>query len=238
MVVLESRTAGWAASGRNGGFCAASLTHGLRNGLERFPAEIGALERLGRENLAAIEATLVRHGIDCSWERTGELTVATAPWQLDDLREMPELARRHGGELELLDAAQVRERVDSPTYVGGLLDRTGVAMVDPARLACGLKQACLRARRAVLRELGRGLGGRHGVGARGCTRRTAWSPPAASRSAPTPSPRCSAGCAPTSPRSTTTRWSPSRCPPTSSRRSAGRAARASPTRATSSTTTG
>ena len=51
VVVLESRTAGWAASGRNGGFCAASLTHGLRNGLERFPAEIGELERLGRENL-------------------------------------------------------------------------------------------------------------------------------------------------------------------------------------------
>jgi glycine/D-amino acid oxidase-like deaminating enzyme len=144
VVVLESRTAGWAASGRNGGFCAASLTHGLRNGLERFPTELGELERLGRENLAAIEATLGRHGIDCSWERTGELTVATAPWQLDDLREMPELARRHGGELELLDAEQVRERVDSPTYVGGLLDRTGVAMVDPARLADGLKQACLR----------------------------------------------------------------------------------------------
>lgn len=144
VVVLESRTAGWAASGRNGGFCAASLTHGLRNGLERFPAELAVLERLGRENLAAIESTVVRHDIDCSWERTGELTVATAPWQLADLREMPELAGRHGGELELLDAAQVRARVDSPTYLGGLLDRTGVAMVDPARLARGLKQACLR----------------------------------------------------------------------------------------------
>jgi glycine/D-amino acid oxidase-like deaminating enzyme len=144
VVVLESRTAGWAASGRNGGFCAASLTHGLRNGLERFPTELGVLERLGRENLEAIGATLLRHGIDCSWERTGELTVATAPWQLDALRDLPELARSHGGELELLDAAQVRARVDSPTYVGGLLDRQGVAMVDPAGLARGLKQACLR----------------------------------------------------------------------------------------------
>ena len=28
---------GWAASGRNGGFCAASLTHGLGNGLARWP---------------------------------------------------------------------------------------------------------------------------------------------------------------------------------------------------------
>ena len=29
VVVLEAGTAGWAASGRNGGFCSASLTHGL-----------------------------------------------------------------------------------------------------------------------------------------------------------------------------------------------------------------
>jgi hypothetical protein len=78
VVVLEARTAGWAASGRNGGFCAASLTHGLRNGLERFPDEMPTLERLGRENLDAIDKAVADHGIACSWERTGELTVATA----------------------------------------------------------------------------------------------------------------------------------------------------------------
>ena len=63
VVLLEARTAGWAASGRNGGFCSASLTHGLRNGLDRFPAEMATLERLGRENLDGIEAAVrgVRH---------------------------------------------------------------------------------------------------------------------------------------------------------------------------------
>ena len=44
VVLLEARTSGWAASGRNGGFCSASLTHGLGNGLERFPAEMPLLE--------------------------------------------------------------------------------------------------------------------------------------------------------------------------------------------------
>ena len=34
VVVVEGARLGWAASGRNGGFCAASLTHGLGNGLE------------------------------------------------------------------------------------------------------------------------------------------------------------------------------------------------------------
>ncbi len=144
VVVLEGRSAGWAASGRNGGFCAASLTHGLRNGLDRFPAEMRQLERLGRENLDAIEKTVADEGIDCSWERTGELTAATAPWQAAGLRDLPALAASVGTELEWLDADEVRARVASPTYQGGVLDREGVAMVDPARLAQGLRAACLR----------------------------------------------------------------------------------------------
>jgi glycine/D-amino acid oxidase-like deaminating enzyme len=145
VVLLEARTAGWAASGRNGGFCSASLTHGLRNGLDRFADEMPTLERLGRENLDGIEKAVADHGIDCSWERTGELTVATAPWQVDGLRELPELARGVGSDLARLDRDEVRDRVDSPTYLGGVLDAEGVAMVDPARLADGLREACVRA---------------------------------------------------------------------------------------------
>jgi len=144
VVVLEALSAGWAASGRNGGFCAASLTHGLANGVERFPDEIGKLEKLGHANLAEIEAAIKRYGIDCGFERTGELNVATAPWQVDDLRTGYEDARRFGQHVELLDRDAVRAEVASPTYLGGLWDRGGCAMVDPARLAWGLRTACLR----------------------------------------------------------------------------------------------
>ena len=144
VVVLEARSAGWAASGRNGGFCAASLTHGLANGLERWPDEMRTLERLGRENLDAIEKTVADQGIDCSWERTGELTVATAPWQAEQLQDLVRRGEALGAGLEWLTAAEVRGRVSSTTYHGGVLDRDGVAMVDPARLARGLRDACLR----------------------------------------------------------------------------------------------
>jgi glycine/D-amino acid oxidase-like deaminating enzyme len=144
VVLLEARTAGWAASGRNGGFCSSSLTHGLRNGLDRFPGEAATLERLGRENLDAIERAVAEHRIDCSFERTGELTVATAHWQAAELRELPALAETVGSKLEWLDGDAVRAKVDSPTYVGGVLDADGCAMVDPARLARGLRDACLR----------------------------------------------------------------------------------------------
>ncbi|MBI1379270.1 MAG: FAD-dependent oxidoreductase [Frankiales bacterium] len=143
VVLLEGARIGWAASGRNGGFCAASITHGLANGLNRWPDELATLVRLGKENLEGIERTVARYGIDCSFERTGELDVVTEPYQLVELDGLPELAAEHGVELEVLDRDAVRERVDSPLFLGAALDRDGVAMVDPARLAWGLRDACL-----------------------------------------------------------------------------------------------
>ncbi|MEI5005993.1 FAD-dependent oxidoreductase [Streptomyces sp. PmtA] len=144
VVLIEGREVGWAASGRNGGFCAASLTHGLANGLARWPGDMAKLEDLGARNLDAIEAAVAAYGIDCDFERTGEIDVATEPHQLDELREMHEEAGRLGfGGLELLDRDAVRAEVDSPTFLGGLWDREGVAMLHPARLAWGLKRACL-----------------------------------------------------------------------------------------------
>ncbi|MEV6421574.1 FAD-binding oxidoreductase [Streptomyces sp. NPDC051662] len=143
VVLIEGREVGWAASGRNGGFCAASLTHGFSNGLARWPGELRKLEELGERNLDGIEATVTRYAIDCSFERTGEIDVATEPYQLDDLHELYEEATRlgHTG-LEPLDRDAVRAEVDSPTFLGGLWDRRGVAMLHPAKLAWGLKRVC------------------------------------------------------------------------------------------------
>ncbi|HCT77776.1 MAG TPA: FAD-dependent oxidoreductase [Micromonosporaceae bacterium] len=143
VVLLESGVCGHAASGRNGGFCSASLTHGLANGLDRFPDEMTELERLGRENLDDIERATIRYGIDCDFERTGELSVATSEHQLAWLAEESELTRSLGYRSDLLDREQVQAEVHSPTYLGGSWDRDRVAMVDPAKLAWGLRQACL-----------------------------------------------------------------------------------------------
>jgi glycine/D-amino acid oxidase-like deaminating enzyme len=146
VVVLEGRTAGWAASGRNGGFCSASLTHGIANGAARFPGELAALDRLGRQNLDAVEAAVARYRIDCDFARTGALDVATEPYQVEPLREDVAAARRLGHDAVFLDEAAVRAEVASPTYLAGAWDRSDTALVDPARLAWGL--------RATVRALG------------------------------------------------------------------------------------
>ncbi|MGG7571174.1 NAD(P)/FAD-dependent oxidoreductase [Streptomyces sirii] len=144
VVLIEGAEIGWAASGRNGGFCAASLTHGLGNGLARWPGELATLEELGIHNLDAIEDAVARYGIDCSFERTGEIDIATEPHQIAELKD----AAKDAAELGLdrhtfLDQDELRAEVDSPTFRAGLWDRDGVAMLNPARLAWGLKQACL-----------------------------------------------------------------------------------------------
>ena len=96
VLLLEGATCGHAASGRNGGFCEASLTHGFGNGLARWPGELDAMLAMGRENLDAIERTVHEHGIDCDFVRAGSFAVATQPYQVAPLREEYDETRAHG----------------------------------------------------------------------------------------------------------------------------------------------
>ncbi len=138
VVVLEAAAVGFGASGRNGGFVEASLTHGLANGLAHFPGEIDQLQRLGLENFRGLVADVARFGIDCDLREVAVLGVATAPWQLAELAAAVEIHGRAGEEVELLDADATRARVDSPTYLGALVQTEGSATVDPGRLVRGL----------------------------------------------------------------------------------------------------
>ena len=142
VVLVEANTIGWAASGRNGGFCAASLTHGYDNGEAHLPEENDRLAQLGRENLDAIEAAVAKYGMDVEFERTGELDVATEDYQVAELRE----AHDPDSGFVFLDQQELAGIVKSPTYKGALWDSREVALVHPAKLCWELLR--------VIRELG------------------------------------------------------------------------------------
>ena len=144
VTIIEKSWTGAGASGRNGGFCNNSLTHGFVNGYARFKDEMATIERLGRANMDAIEETIKEFGIECDWRRTGELRVADADWQIPQLEEEARLRNAYGDHVEVLSQEQTYERVKSPTYKGALWDPDGTALVDPARLVWGLERACLK----------------------------------------------------------------------------------------------
>jgi glycine/D-amino acid oxidase-like deaminating enzyme len=141
VVLLEADRIGWQASGRNGGFCMATLTHGINNGLSHFPREMDRLERLGLENLDEVERAVARHDVDCDWRRVGEINVAVAPWQVAELGATHGRMVAAGQDVAWLDGPAMREEIASPTYLAGLWNKDRCAMVDPARLVWGLARA-------------------------------------------------------------------------------------------------
>lgn len=146
VVLIEAHEIGSGASGRNGGFMESSLTHGVANAQQRFPNEVPLLEELGLRNLDDIEAAIERYAIDCDYERTGVIDVAThfhSPSYLDELRDDYAQLRSLGQKVEWLDESAMRTQVNSPTYTGGLWRKDRAAIVDPARLAWGLKSAAM-----------------------------------------------------------------------------------------------
>ena len=139
VVVLEQETVGFGASGRNGGFCQASLTHGLANGIRHFPDELALLESEGIANLAGLVAFTRDHGIDCDLEETGGLEVADQPHQVDEFRAWVDEAAAWGEEVVFLDRDEVQAEVHSPIWQAGLYRPPGrEVLLDPAKLVRGL----------------------------------------------------------------------------------------------------
>lgn len=132
VLLIEAVRIGWAASGRNGGFCEASITHGEPNGEARWPDEIGTLKRLGYENLDAMERYIAEHGLDVDFERTGALSVANEQHQLEWLGE------GDGEDSIRLDREQTQARIKSPTFLGGEFAPRENANLHPAKLTAEL----------------------------------------------------------------------------------------------------
>ncbi|MGA0238903.1 MAG: NAD(P)/FAD-dependent oxidoreductase, partial [Acidimicrobiales bacterium] len=143
VVVLEADVCGSGASSRNGGFCDPSLTHGFLNGLMHWPAEIHTLERLGRQNFEDLLDSIDRFAIHADVQRVDEVSFATSETQLEWQQEESETLTTHGIEHTLLDQRAAHAVAHSPTYLGGLTS-SDIALVDPARLAWGLRRAVQR----------------------------------------------------------------------------------------------
>ncbi|GAB2815129.1 FAD-dependent oxidoreductase [Alpinimonas psychrophila] len=142
VVLLESGKCGHAGSGRNGGFCSPSLTHGLSNGLKRWPKEIDTLVRLGLENLHEIEQTLKRHGVEADFQMTGRVAFARTEWEAEGLKSAAVTNTAHGDAATFIPREELSNWTTSPAYVAGMYS-PNYGLVDPYKLVLSLRRICL-----------------------------------------------------------------------------------------------
>lgn len=144
IMVLESRFAGYGASGRNGGW----LTAALAGDRERWARRHGrpAVQRLQAEMEASVRgvaAVVAAEGIDCDLALGGELEVATTAAQWRRVQAAAQSAAAWGRDTRLLGRAELDARVRVAGARGALLDPHG-GRLHPAALVDGLAAAVER----------------------------------------------------------------------------------------------
>ena len=140
VVVLEAETAGFGASGRNGGWCSALLPQGPDAIARRHGrAAALAMRRTMNDTVREVGEVAAAEGIDCDWLHGGTVVVARTAAQLDRARaEVAHDADWDGVDgLRLLDAAETRARVGVHDALGSTYT-PHCARVHPAKLVRGL----------------------------------------------------------------------------------------------------
>ena len=144
VVVLEQDVCGGGPSGRNGGFLN-SFWGELANLSDTF-GDAAALRlcEAGEDSVRAIGRFCDDQGFDAWFANDGDLAVASSDAQIGEWADLVIAADRLGlgDRFHVLSPAEVREKVDSPVFRGGVHTGFG-ATVQPARLARGLRNALL-----------------------------------------------------------------------------------------------
>ncbi len=172
---------GWAASGRNGGFVDASLTHGLENGKSRWPNEI---ETARGDGAGQPGRHAGRYRAARAWTSTGSAPACC--------RSPPNRIRSTGCSEAADDGAGPVPRRRRGARRGGVADLPGrpvqpptpCAIVHPAKLAFELARACAEAGVQIFehtnvtvdRRSGAASGSTAGDGTRSPPTRRCWPP--------------------------------------------------------------
>ena len=141
IAILEAETAGFGASGRNAGFV-----------MTLFGASVSLMKALhGKERvrqahqymvsaISALEAMIGEHAIDCDYERTGFLKIATAPAYISRIQDEIALFQSLGIEgFEWLDRDQLAARIRSPVFLGASWE-PGCGLLNPAKWLDALRR--------------------------------------------------------------------------------------------------
>ena len=138
VALLEAKTIGYGASGRNGSFAMTVVGLGFEvtpvlMGKERFKIA----HRYMMRAVDDLDEFIQREKIDCDRIRPGFLRVATTKGYIKRLRHEVELMNELGfNDISWISQEETRARVDSPRYLGAMWEPR-LVLVDPAKLVRG-----------------------------------------------------------------------------------------------------
>ena len=141
VVLVEGQSVGYGASGRNAGMLSETVDHNHALAIQHFGQhQARTLAKLGQSNVDEMMLWLGERGIDCDLEMTGRLMVALTENQVADCARAVATAERLGVfNHRLLSAEEVRARIDSPLYQGGV-SIAGGGILNPVKLVDGLRR--------------------------------------------------------------------------------------------------
>ncbi|MDP3342473.1 FAD-binding oxidoreductase [Frigidibacter sp.] len=145
VVVLEAKTVGFGASGRNGGHLNNGIAHSFVHAKEMFGAERAkAMYRAFDQGIETLERIIAEEGIACDFRRSGKLKLASKPAHYDSLaRNFEAIHREVDAETAILSRADLAGEIGSDAFHGGMLQRKS-AMMHMGRFVVGLAEAAAR----------------------------------------------------------------------------------------------
>ncbi|MEM7427464.1 MAG: FAD-binding oxidoreductase [Pseudomonadota bacterium] len=145
VVVLESETVGWGASGRNGGQICTGVSCGIEK-IEKVAGREAAKQvfDISEEAKDLIKARVETHKIDCDL-KWGYLHAAPRQGDLDEMREEVEYLQGFGATgMEVLDRTALSDRLGSTIYHGATREEHA-GHLHPLNYCLGLAEAAVKA---------------------------------------------------------------------------------------------
>ena len=142
VVVLESQSVAFGASGRNGGLLIAGFGTDGEEAIEAQlpPEDARRLWDISLQGLQLVQQRIREHQIDCDYI-PGYLTLATSPRRARQLAQRTErLEQQYSHQAQWISRSEVGDWVASTRYHGGTFDSLS-GHLHPLKYALGLAQA-------------------------------------------------------------------------------------------------
>jgi glycine/D-amino acid oxidase-like deaminating enzyme len=145
VAVLEHQTVGYGASGRNGSFGMTVVGLGFGTmAMLRGKQFVQDAHRYMMRAVDTLDELIQREGLDCDRIRPGFLRAATAAGYVKRIQHDVKLMNDLGfDDIHWIDADAVRARVNSPRYLGAMLEPR-LVLINPAKLVREEKRLALK----------------------------------------------------------------------------------------------